>query len=83
MIAGMVFCDRHFGGIDYPVGGVGAVAENMVDGEAALFAASFRCNICHLVGLRLYWLKHVSWHCPCRRLCCFALRKFTDSHYWS
>ncbi|WIA41668.1 hypothetical protein OEZ86_009018 [Tetradesmus obliquus] len=30
--AGMVFCDRHFGGINYPVGGVGAIAENMVDG---------------------------------------------------
>jgi prolycopene isomerase len=37
--AGMVFCDRHFGGINYPVGGVGAIAENMVDGEytAAVF----------------------------------------------
>jgi prolycopene isomerase len=31
--AGMVFCDRHFGGINYPVGGVGAIAENMVEGE--------------------------------------------------
>jgi prolycopene isomerase len=36
--AGMVFCDRHFGGINYPVGGVGAIAENMVDGEIQLFA---------------------------------------------
>lgn len=34
--AGMVFCDRHFGGINYPVGGVGAIAENMVDGEQQL-----------------------------------------------
>lgn len=31
--AGMVFCDRHFGGINYPVGGVGQIAEEMADGE--------------------------------------------------
>nr|ANQ45191.1 putative chloroplast carotenoid isomerase precursor [Haematococcus lacustris] len=30
--AGMVFCDRHFGGINYPVGGVGRLAELLVDG---------------------------------------------------
>jgi hypothetical protein len=34
--AGMVFCDRHFGGINYPLGGVGAIAENMVVGESCL-----------------------------------------------
>eukprot|EP00882_Tetradesmus_deserticola_P034432 GHRQ01039492.1.p2 GENE.GHRQ01039492.1~~GHRQ01039492.1.p2 ORF type:complete len:147 (-),score=23.16 GHRQ01039492.1:82-522(-) len=34
--AGMVFCDRHFGGINYPLGGVGAIAENMVDGALQL-----------------------------------------------
>jgi hypothetical protein len=34
-------CDRHFGGINYPLGGVGAIAENMVDGEAWLFAVGF------------------------------------------
>jgi prolycopene isomerase len=28
----MVFCDRHFGGINYPVGGVGLIAEEMADG---------------------------------------------------
>lgn len=30
--AGMVFSDRHYGGINYPVGGVGRIAEEMVDG---------------------------------------------------
>ncbi|GMH35734.1 hypothetical protein BSKO_03602 [Bryopsis sp. KO-2023] len=30
--AGMVFCDRHFGGINYPVGGVGKIAQNMAEG---------------------------------------------------
>lgn len=30
--AGMVFCDRHYGGINYPVGGVGRIAEAMVEG---------------------------------------------------
>lgn len=30
--AGMVFCDRHFGGINYPVGGVGRIPELMVEG---------------------------------------------------
>ena len=30
--AGMVFCDRHYGGINYPVGGVGRIAEEMVAG---------------------------------------------------
>jgi len=30
--AGMVFCDRHFGGINYPLGGVGLIAEEMADG---------------------------------------------------
>jgi prolycopene isomerase len=30
--AGMVFSDRHYGGINYPKGGVGRIAEVMVDG---------------------------------------------------
>ena len=30
--AGMVFCDRHYGGINYPVGGVGCIPEAMADG---------------------------------------------------
>lgn len=29
---GMVFCDRHYGGIRYPKGGVGRLAQAMVDG---------------------------------------------------
>jgi prolycopene isomerase len=28
----MVFCDRHFGGINYPVGGVGRIAEELAEG---------------------------------------------------
>ena len=30
--AGMVFCDRHYGGINYPVGGVGRIPEEMAAG---------------------------------------------------
>ena len=30
--AGMVFCDRHYGGINYPVGGVGRIPEAMAQG---------------------------------------------------
>jgi prolycopene isomerase len=30
--AGMVFADRHYGGINYPVGGVGHIAEELADG---------------------------------------------------
>lgn len=30
--AGMVFSDRHYGGINYPKGGVGAIAEKLVEG---------------------------------------------------
>ncbi len=30
--AGMVFSDRHYGGINYPKGGVGAIAQKLVDG---------------------------------------------------
>ena len=30
--AGMVFCDRHYGGINYPVGGVGRIPELMAEG---------------------------------------------------
>ncbi|GAB4216598.1 MAG: carotene isomerase [Synechococcales cyanobacterium] len=29
---GMVFCDRHYGGINYPKGGVGRIAEKLVTG---------------------------------------------------
>lgn len=30
--ASMVMCDRHFGGINYPVGGVGGIAQQLADG---------------------------------------------------
>ncbi|GFR46202.1 hypothetical protein Agub_g7733 [Astrephomene gubernaculifera] len=30
--SGMVFCDRHFGGINYPVGGVGRIGEELAEG---------------------------------------------------
>ncbi|GAB2295781.1 hypothetical protein Dimus_029936 [Dionaea muscipula] len=30
--AGLVFCDRHFGGINYPVGGVGGIAKSLAQG---------------------------------------------------
>jgi prolycopene isomerase len=33
--AGMVFCDRHFGGINYPKGGVGLIGELMAAGARA------------------------------------------------
>ncbi len=29
----MVFCDRHYGGINYPLGGVGYMAEQLAEGE--------------------------------------------------
>lgn len=47
--AGMVFCDRHFGGINYPVGGVGQIAEQMAAGElgivVALWDVKRRCRV--------------------------------------
>ncbi|MEN9212890.1 MAG: carotene isomerase [Thermostichus sp. DG02_3_bins_51] len=33
--AGMVFCDRHYGGINYPKGGVGQIAQKLVKGLEA------------------------------------------------
>ncbi|KAA8516839.1 hypothetical protein F0562_017343 [Nyssa sinensis] len=30
--AGMVLCDRHFGGVNYPVGGVGGIAKSLAKG---------------------------------------------------
>ena len=35
MNAGMVFCDRHYGGINYPKGGVGRIAQALA-GEVLL-----------------------------------------------
>ena len=33
MNAGMVFCDRHYGGINYPKGGVGRIAQALAGGS--------------------------------------------------
>jgi len=33
----MVFCDRHFGGINYPLGGVGQIGEEMAQGVTELY----------------------------------------------
>ncbi|KAH9330677.1 hypothetical protein KI387_002785, partial [Taxus chinensis] len=30
--ASMVLCDRHFGGINYPIGGIGGIAKNLAKG---------------------------------------------------
>lgn len=31
-VQGQVLCDRHYGGINYPVGGVGGIAKSLADG---------------------------------------------------
>lgn len=59
--AGMVFCDRHFGGINYPVGGVGQIPEQMAQGEQAVHALACPALPClgHCrcrTGLRHCWL---------------------------
>lgn len=36
MNAGMVFCDRHYGGINYPKGGVGRIAQALAGGVLLL-----------------------------------------------
>lgn len=52
-----VFCDRHYGGINYPVGGVGVIPEALTDGgfsrggqiveaEAACIPVSSLSNSC-------------------------------------
>jgi hypothetical protein len=41
--AGMVFCDRHFGGINYPLGGVGQIPEQMAAGEGRLSTTWVDC----------------------------------------
>eukprot|EP00898_Chlorokybus_atmophyticus_P001095 jgi/Chlat1/1987/Chrsp158S02312 len=44
--AGMVFCDRHYGGINYPVGGVGKIAETMAEGLTGLGSKIlYRANV--------------------------------------
>lgn len=31
-VQGQVLCDRHYGGINYPVGGVGGIAKSLAEG---------------------------------------------------
>ncbi|MFM7545882.1 MAG: carotenoid isomerase [Synechococcales cyanobacterium] len=59
--AGMVFCDRHYGGIRYPKGGVGQIAQSLVAGmEAAGGRIFYRSRVTQIlmennqaVGVRL------------------------------
>ena len=49
--AGMVFCDRHYGGINYPRGGVGRLGEELAaglreHGSCIEFRANVRCSRC-------------------------------------
>lgn len=44
--AGMVFCDRHYGGINYPKGGVGRIAEELTSGiQERGGVVEFRANV--------------------------------------
>uniref|UniRef100_A0A0D6QWT5 prolycopene isomerase n=1 Tax=Araucaria cunninghamii TaxID=56994 RepID=A0A0D6QWT5_ARACU len=48
--ASMVLCDRHFGGINYPIGGVGGIAENLakglVDNGGMIF---YKANVTNII----------------------------------
>ncbi|WP_110988170.1 carotenoid isomerase [Acaryochloris thomasi] len=46
MNAGMVFCDRHYGGVNYPRGGVGQIAQKLVAGlEAAGSTIRYKARV--------------------------------------
>ena len=48
--AGMVFCDRHYGGINYPVGGVGKIPEAMADGiRERGGAVEYKANVKNII----------------------------------
>ncbi|XVF07484.1 hypothetical protein REPUB_Repub06bG0143100 [Reevesia pubescens] len=48
--AGMVLCDRHFGGINYPVGGVGGIAESLAEGLIAQGSEIlYRANVTNII----------------------------------
>lgn len=55
--AGMVFCDRHYGGINYPIGGVGKIAEALAEGleERGSFI-EYKANVCPQAVLHLSML---------------------------
>jgi prolycopene isomerase len=48
--AGMVFSDRHYGGINYPKGGVGKIAEKLVEGlEKAGGEIQYKANVSQIL----------------------------------
>lgn len=48
--AGMVFSDRHYGGINYPKGGVGQIAQKLVEGlEKAGSEIRYKSRVCEIV----------------------------------
>ncbi|KAF3320140.1 prolycopene isomerase 1 [Carex littledalei] len=59
--ASMVLCDRHFGGINYPVGGVGGIAEALANGLVNMGSEiKYKANVTSIiledgkaVGIRL------------------------------
>ena len=55
MNIGMVFCDRHYWGINYPKGGVGKIAQALA-GEYLAFMVCCTCAVCliHLCHLDVY-----------------------------
>jgi prolycopene isomerase len=48
--AGMVFSDRHYGGINYPKGGVGQIAQKLVEGlEKAGSHIQYKARVTHII----------------------------------
>ena len=48
--AGMVFCDRHYGGINYPRGGVGRIAVELVNGLQELGSKiEYKSNVKNII----------------------------------
>ncbi|MBD2579007.1 carotenoid isomerase [Oscillatoria sp. FACHB-1406] len=48
--AGMVFSDRHYGGINYPKGGVGQIAQKLVEGlEKAGSAIAYKARVTNII----------------------------------
>ena len=54
--AGMVFCDRHHGGVNYPLGGVGRLGEMLVDGEGEGGEAGFGVPVRRGLGYLCIWV---------------------------
>ncbi len=48
-----MFCDRHFGGINYPVGGVGRIGEELAGGlREAGSHIEYKANVSNLFALQ-------------------------------